>query len=282
MRNLINFLVKYSIVFLFLILQTISLILIFQNREYQKSVFLSSSNSFVSSLYQATSSVTDFFQLSTVNQELSDENTRLKNELTTLQAKMAAIEYNSVDFQTSPEMEYEFVSAKVISNSTNKIQNYITINKGALDGIQPDMGVISSEGVTGIVKTVSNRFATIIPVLNPMLKVSSKFKRTNYNGTLLWEGEDYRYAILDDIPRHVNVQKGDTIITSGLTKVFPEGIPVGIVEDYSLGNSSPYFDIKVKLSVNFRVLSHVKVIRYLNYSEQKELEEKELEEKTQK
>ena len=274
MRNLINFLTRYSIVFLFLILQTISLILIFQNREYQKSVFFSSSNSFVSSLYRITSSATDFFKLRLANQELAEENTLLKNELTVLQAKLMVIEEMTTDFCLPPEMEYEYIPAKVISNTTNKIQNYITINKGSQDGIQSDMGVVCSEGVVGIVKTVGKRFATVIPVINPMLQVNSKFKRTNYNGPLLWEGEDYRYAHLEDIARHVDVQMNDTIVTSGLTSAFPEGIAVGIVEDYFLDESSPYFDIKVKLAVNFRILSHVQVIRYFNYSDQKELEEK--------
>ena len=272
MRNLINFLIRYSIVFLFLLLQTISFILIVQNREYQKSVLLSSSNSFVSALFQITSSVADFFSLNSVNQRLADENTLLKNELAALSAKFAAVEENTT-YRIPPELECEYVSAKVISNSTNKIQNYITINKGSLDGIQPDMGVVSGDGVVGIVKTVSNRFATIIPVLNPMLRISSKFERTNYNGVLLWEGNDYRYALLGDIARHVDVQNGDTIITSGLTTAFPESIMIGVVEDFSLGESSPYFDIKVKLAVNFRVLSYVQVIRYLNYSDQKEIEE---------
>jgi rod shape-determining protein MreC len=273
MRNLINFLIKYSIVFLFLTLQIISLGLIFQNRAYQRSVFLSSTNSVAAGLFQVTTSVTEFLKLKSANQELADENTQLRNELTVLQAKLMVVEDTINDFRVPPEMEYDFVSAKVISNSTNKIQNYITINKGALDGIQPDMGVISSEGVVGVVKTVSNRFATVIPVLNPMLQLSSKFKRTNYYGPLLWKGEDYRYAQLDDIARHVDVQKGDTIVTSGLTKTFPEGFFVGMVDGYLLGESSAYFDIKVKLAVNFKTLSYVKVIRYLNYSEQKELEE---------
>ena len=139
MRNLINFLIKYSIVFLFLILQTISLGMIFQNRTYQRSIFLSSTNSVAAGMFQITTSVTDFLKLKSANQELANENTQLRNELTALQAKLTVIEDTINDFRVPPEMECEFVSAKVISNSTNKIQNYITINKGALDGIQPDI-----------------------------------------------------------------------------------------------------------------------------------------------
>jgi rod shape-determining protein MreC len=171
-------------------------------------------------------------------------------------------------------MEYEFISAKVINSSTNKLQNYITLNKGAIDGLKQDMGVVSDEGVVGIIKTVSNRFAVVIPILNPKIQISCKFKRNNYTGGLLWGGEDYRYANLTDIARHVELSLGDTLITSGLTSTFPEGIPVGNIEDFNIKESDAYYKIKVKLAVNFRTLSHVKVINYLNYQEQKGIEKK--------
>ncbi len=275
MRNLINFLIKYSVVFLFVFLQVVSVVLIVQNRGYQRSVFLSSSNSAVSSLLQLSNSVTEFFGLGYVNKELAEENTLLKNEVSNLQAQLFSFEeaaYRTDSSSIAPDLNYEYISAKVIANSTNKVQNYITINKGAKDGIGPDMGVVNKDGVVGIIKTVSENFATVIPILNPMLQVSAKFKRTNYNGPLLWKGGDYRHASLEDIARHVEVQQGDTIVTSGLTTVFPDGVMIGVIDEYSLDDSSPYFDIRVELAVNFRTLSYVNVIHYFNYSEQKELE----------
>lgn len=275
MKNLISFLIQYSVVFLFLILEIISLTLIVRNQDYQKSVFLSSSNSVVSTIYGWNNSVIEFFKLSAANDNLSEENTALKNQIIKLQNKMATLQpetSDSVHFLIPPEMEYEFISSKVINSSTNKLQNYITLNKGALDGIKIDMGVVSDEGVVGIVKTVSSRFSVVIPILNPKINISCKFKRSKYTGPLVWSGEDYRYANLTDIARHVELALGDTLISSGLTSTFPEGIPVGIIEDFKIKESDAYFNIKVKLAVNFRTLSHVKVINYLNYKEQKDIE----------
>lgn len=274
MKNLINFLIKYSVVFLFIALELASLALIIENRSYQRSVFLSSSNSFVSGLLQAVSSVEEFFSLASINRDLSQENTQLRNRLSILQTRLASIEqenYSSITIP--PEQECLYISANVIGNTTNRVQNYITLNKGWEEGVRPDMGVINKDGVVGIVKTVSKHFATVIPILNPMLQLNVKFKRSNYSGPLVWKGDDYRYANMGDIARHVNVMKGDTIITSGLTSVFPAGIMVGVVDDYRLDDSSPYFNISVKLAVNFRTISYVNIIRYLNYTEQKKLED---------
>jgi rod shape-determining protein MreC len=275
MKNLINFLINYSVVFLFLILEITSFTLIVKNQAYQKSVFLSSSNSMVSGMYEWSNSVVEFFKLRAANDNLSEENTALKNQIINLQNKLSTLKpeaSDSVHFRIPPEMEYQFISAKVINSSTNKLLNYITLNKGGIDGIKIDMGVISDEGVVGIVKTVSNRFSVVIPILNPKIEISCKFKRNNYSGGLLWSGEDYRYANLTDIARHVELALGDTIITSGLTSAFPEGIPVGYIEDFKIKESDAYYRIKVKLAVNFRTLSHVKVINYLNFQQQKDLE----------
>lgn len=275
MKNLINFLIQYSIVFLFLFLEVISFALIVKNQEYQKSVFLSSSNSIVSVMYQWSNSVVEFFKLSAANENLSEENTALKNQIIDLQNKLQVLQPkngDSIRFDIPPEMEYRFISAKVINSSTNKLQNYITLNKGSDDGVQMDMGVISEEGVVGIVKTVSRRFSVVIPVLNPKIEISCKFKRSNYSGSLHWDGEDYRYSNLTDIARHVELALGDTLVTSGLTSTFPAGIPVGFIEDFNIKESDAYYKIQVKLAVNFRTLSHVKVINYLNYQEQKNLE----------
>lgn len=251
--------------------------MIVKNQGYQKSVFLSSSNSVISGMYEWSNSVVEFFKLRAANENLSEENTALKNQMINLQNKLATLEprtKDSIHFRIPPEMEYQFIAAKVINCSTNKLLNYITLNKGTVDGIKPDMGVISDEGVVGIVKTVSNRFSVVIPILNPKIEINCKFKRSNYSGGLLWNGEDYRYANLKDIARHVELALGDTLVTSGFTSNFPEGIPVGNIEDFKLKESDVYYNIKVKLAVNFRTLSHVKVINYLNYREQKDLEKK--------
>jgi len=226
-------------------------------------------------MYEMSNTVVEFFKLRTANDNLSEENTALKNQIIELQNKLSALEpeeKDSTDYHVPPDMENKLISAKVINNSTNKLQNYITLNKGYDDGLRPDMGVISDEGVVGIVKTVSHKFAVVIPVLNDKIKINCKFKKNNYSGPLQWDGLDYRYAGLNDIARHVELALGDTLITSGFTSNFPEGIPVGVIEDFKIRESDSYYTIKVKLAVNFRTLSHVKVIKYLNYKEQKLLE----------
>ena len=252
--------------------------MIVKNQDYQKNVFLTSSNSMVAGMYEWSNSVVEFFKLRAANDNLSEENTSLKNQIIKLQNQISTLKpetKDSIHFRIPPEMEYQYISAKVISCSTNKLQNYITLNKGSRDGIRTDMGVISDEGVVGIVKNVSDKYAVVIPILNPKLEISCKFKRSNYSGGLLWEsGEDYRYANLKDIARHVEISLGDTLVTSGFTSNFPEGVPVGYIEDFKIKESDAYYKIKVKLAVNFRTLSHVKVINYLNYREQKDLEKK--------
>jgi len=228
-------------------------------------------------MYELSNSVVEFFKLRAANDNLSEENTALKNQIINLQNKLSTLKpeaSDSVHFRIPPEMECKFISAKVINNSTNKLLNYITLNKGSIDGIKVDMGVISDEGVVGIIKTVSKRYSGVIPILNPKSDISCKFKRNNYSGGLIWSGEDYRFANLTDIARHVELALGDTIITSGFTSAFPEGISVGTIEDFKIKESDAYYRIKVKLAVNFRTLSYVKVVNYLNFHELKELEKK--------
>ncbi len=276
MRNLINFLIQYSVLILFLFLEIISFSLIVKNQEYQKSVFLSSSNATVASFYEMSNSVVEFFKLKAANETLSEENTALKNEIIDLRNRLVAMQPESKDsirFEIPPEMEYKFISAKVINSSTNKLQNYITLNKGLRDGIKVDMGVVSDLGVVGIVKTVSDKFAVVIPVLNDKIRINCKFTKSNYSGPLQWNGYDYQYANLNDIARHVKFSLGDSLVTSGFTNTFPEGIPVGTIDNFNIKESDPYYTIQVKLAVDFRTLSHVKVIDYKNYREQRYLEQ---------
>jgi len=276
MRNLINFLIQYSVVILFLVLEVISFTLIVNNQDYQKSVFLSSSNSVISGMYKINNSVVEFFKLRDANDNLSEENTALKNEIILLRNQLSTLQPEKTDsilFRIPPEMEYEFISVQ--SNQQLHQVNYkttLTLNKGLRDGIKVDMGVIGDEGVVGIIKTVSDKFSVVIPVLNDKIKINCKFKKNNYSGPLQWPGVDYRYAELKDIARHVEFSLGDSLVTSGFTNTFPEGIPVGTIENFNIKESEAYYNIKVKLAVNFRTLSHVKVINYKNYNEQRILE----------
>jgi len=274
MRKLLLFLAYYSVLGLFLLLGTISFALFLNNSKYPQSVVFSSSNQVVSHLLRVSSSVTDFFNLRSENENLLIQNVELKNKIAQLENKLTFVEFDSLvnNDYIYPEKEFRFIPARVINNSTNRNRNFITLNQGARDGVRANMGVVSAEGVVGIVKTVSNRFSVVISLLNPMNRISSKIARNKQVGPLVWDGKDYRYATLTDIPRHVELLVGDTIVTSGLTAIFPEGIPIGVIESYTIGEGDAFYTIKVRLAVNFRTVSNVSVFDYKNYYEQKKIE----------
>lgn len=274
MRKLFAFLIRYSETFLFVLLQVFSFYLIINYSSYQKSVFLSSGNSFIAYCYNLSNSATEFVNLGTTNSRLAEENNRLQNELVLLKNELSIYQESFVRPETgiTADLDLEYIDAKVINASTNKMLNYLTVNKGSRQGIEPDMGVINSQGVVGIVDKVSTNFSTIIPIINGKLQVNGKFLHSNYTGPLVWPGNDSRYARLNDIARHVEFSLGDTLVTSGFTQAFPEGILIGTIDDYNIKESDPYFNIRVKLAVDFRTISFVRIIHMKQYKEKYELE----------
>ncbi|MBR1630705.1 MAG: rod shape-determining protein MreC [Paludibacteraceae bacterium] len=277
MHKILQFFYKFRVMFLFILLEGISLVLLVRNNKYQQTVYLSSANDFTARMYEWSSSITDFFKLKSTNAQLAAENAQLLNQINDLENRLVMAEEraNGIENPRLPsENQLDYIPAKVINNSTNHLKNYITINKGALDGIEPDMGVVSSSGAVGIIKNVSEHFAVIVPLLNPTLKLNCKLKTSNYSGPLVWDGTDARYSDMKDIARHVQVQVGDTIITSGLSSTFPEGIAVGTVKICELDDSDMFHKIKVELATNFSTLTYVQVIRNANKKEQQQLEQR--------
>lgn len=277
LKNLFSFLLRYSVVFLFILLEITSLVLISRNKGYHRSVLLSSTNAVAGKMFEMSNKVVEFFKLSDANRNLAEENTLLKNKVTELENQLYTLTDSSStaswkSIRIPPERQYDYISAKVIRITTHQVQNYITLNKGSLDSISPDMGVIGDQGVVGIVESVSPHFSKVIPVLHPKSTIVTKFKKSNYYGPLVWDGVDYRYAKLKDIARHVKFSLGDSLVTSGF-KSFPEGIMVGTINNFDIKESDAYYNVQVKLAVDFRTLTHVKVINYQNYQEQKVLEE---------
>lgn len=276
MRALIQFLLNQSFFIIFILLETISLSLVLSFNDFQRSAFFSSSNKMVGNLYSFSNSTTEYFGLKEKNELLAFENAELLERLTHLEEKIenqqASSDTNKIRFGES-EKKYHFLVAKVINNNTNKSQNYITLNKGSKDGIKPDMGIVSEKGIVGVTTVVSDHFSVAISLLNPKIKISSKFKKNNFSGSLVWDGIDYRYAKLEDISEHVHIKKGDTIVTTGFSSIFPENIPVGIVYKYKKKQEDSYYDIDVKLFTDFKTLTHVKVIDYYQKEERKLLEE---------
>lgn len=273
MRNFFRFIEKYHFYLLFLLFETVAFYLIVNYNYRQKQSFISTSNRITASFLEISGTFRNYFALKKANDELSRENAYLRSLLQTvpdIDTSASRGISSSVDLLTSDR--FLFKNAKVINNSVNKQLNYITINRGFMHGIKPEMGVVSAHGLVGIVKNVSPYYSSVISLLNARFKVSAKLRDSNYFGSLEWDGHSYRYAILNEIPSHVQVKVGDAVVTSGFSTIFPEGILVGIVEEFFLGEGDGFYHIKVKLSVDFKNLAYVEIADKITGQEQVNLE----------
>lgn len=271
MRNLIRFLQRYHTFLLFLFFEIISLILVTRYNNYQRVKFLNSSASLVGNIYEFNSSVFSYFKLGKINDELARENSFLRGQLQE-RILLGAEQQQTPD--SVGESIFVFNTARVVNNSVNKQYNYLTINKGYVHGIKPDMGLINAHGVIGVVNHVSKNYSTAISVLNKRLFISAKVKQSGVFGPLAWDGDDYRKAQLKEIPIHIPVNVGDTVLTSGHSSIFPEGIMIGTITDVSMKDGENYYKIVVDLSVNFKTISYVDVIGHLKQNEIISLEKK--------
>lgn len=263
MRNLINFFFRYSAWILFIIYVVLACVLLFRNNPYQQHIYLTSANAVSSKVYSTSASLTAYFNLKEINEDLHRRNADLEMEILKLRQTLSSYrekEFDSTNPSDSSLSRYSYVIAQVINNSVNKSHNYITLNKGELDGIKPEMGVVDQNGVVGIVNLTGPHSARVISLLNPNLRLSCKVKGHNHVGSLVWEGGDYTTAILEELPKHAEFNIGDTIITSGYSTVFPEGVPVGVVEKGMRDHDENFYTLKVKLFTDFPTLSIVRVI----------------------
>lgn len=269
MQNLIRFLIKHHFFILFIFIEAFALFLLINNNNYQQTKFVDFTRAFSGAFYNQVDKIDDYLTLKKKNQRLIEENTRLRN----LIAKQLEINPDTFKLKvdTTYNQQYEYIPAEIIKNSVNKQHNYLTLNRGELDNIKPGMGVVTSNGVIGVVRGVSDHFSTAMSLLNTELRVSSKLKESEFFGPLSWTGSDYRYAHLREIPLHADVEKGDTVVTSGYSSIFPEGISVGYVEDYE-EKGGRFYEMKVQLSVDFKRVSDVYIIRNLRKKERKKLE----------
>lgn len=271
MLNLIRFIWKYSTFFLFLILESICFYLIFQNSFYQKAQFISSSNSVAGNVFTTVNSTREYFNLKETNEMLARENAILHTASKAAFVRTKTSETTVND--TLLKQQYIFVNARVVNNSVNKRNNYLTLNIGSNRGIKPEMAVISSNGIVGITKAVSENFTSVLSVLNKDAKISAKIKKNNYFGSLSWEGGDYKLGTLTDIPTHVKILKGDTIVTNAFSAIFPENIMIGFIESYEIKPGDNFYTISVRFSTNFKNVAHVFVVKNLMKDEQKKLEQ---------
>ncbi|MDE5875989.1 MAG: rod shape-determining protein MreC [Muribaculaceae bacterium] len=262
MRNLLNFLIHYSTWFVFLFYVLLSCILLFSHNTFQQSIYLSSANIVASKIFGAATNVTDYFNLRTINASLQERNAQLENEVFNLQNEING--YRTILNDTNAltfSRRFNYVSASVLNNSLRRPRNYFTIDKGASDGVKTGMGVVDQNGVVGIVNVTSPHTARIISLLNETQHFSVKIKDTPFVGSLSWKGGDPATAYVEEIPRHVRYTIGDTIVTSGFSTTFPEGIPVGTVMARVRSADDNFFVLKVRLTSDFTTLSTVRVLQ---------------------
>jgi rod shape-determining protein MreC len=271
MRYLFDFLRKQYFYFLFLFLEIISLVLLFNYNAYQNSAFAHLSANLAGSVLDISSRISDYFSLREKNRMLSEDNARLHSNLP---GSFYRADTNTFYFlDTVYKMEYKYISAKVISNSINKRNNFLMLSKGTEQGIENHMGVIIGNRIVGQVVSVSKHFCWVMSVLNKDSKISGKFKKNNQLVNIEWNGSSYRIGDVKEIPKHVVIQKGDTIITSGNSDIFPEGLLIGTIEEFTVATDENFNHAQLLFSTDFNSLSFVEVIIDLMRKEKEELKE---------
>ena len=248
--------------------------LIVQFNSYQGAALFTSSNKVAGNIFAAMSDVNGYFSLRSSNEELHNRNRELSNRISILEEKLAQYKDSATIAKISKQGNSAFFynTAKVVNNSLNAVNNYITIDKGAADGIEPEMGVFGNDGVIGIVYTVSENFAVVIPLLNSKSNISCRIKGSDSFATLQWDGKDTRYSYLVDLPRYTRLIQGDTVVTSGHSSIFPGNIPVGTIEKTIDSEDSMFYCAQVKLFTDFSSLTHLYVVGNKERAEQKKLE----------
>jgi len=280
MKNLFKLIYRYHVVFLFLLLETLSLSMVVTYNNYQRATFFDSSNFLSGTLFERFAAITQIFEFKQVNLKLAEENAVLRTALQEMLLKNSHGNYHAADSiylpkiakDSSQKVVYRFTTARVINNSVNQQHNFITLNKGWREGIKADMGVIANGQVVGLVTNVSENFSTVISLLNSKWKISAKIKRNDYFGSLSWDGKDYRRVQLNEMPYHVPVQNGDTVVTTGYSSSFPEGLIIGTISDFSIGSGSNFYKIEVMLAADFKNLVIVGLVENKQMNEIKQLE----------
>lgn len=279
MRNLLNFFLRYSSWFVFLFYALLSCYLLFTRNPYQHHVYLTSANAVASGIYEVTGNVTSYVGLRDINDDLQRRNAALEAEVVMLRTQNKHLRQDILqDSLRSLDSvgRFEFVIASVINNSVIRPYNYITIDKGTADGLAPEMGVMDQNGVVGVTNVVGKHHSRIISLLNPNFRLSCKLRGNSAFGSLVWDGRNPSEALLEELPKQVRFHKGDTIITSGYSAMFPEGIPVGTVIGSTRGEDDNFHTLRIRLLTDFTTLSTVKVISNRDIVDIKEVEAEEM------
>lgn len=272
MRNLILLLSRTQAFILFILLESVCFYLIIQNNHIHRSTFVNSANEISGRFYQKTNNLRSYFRLKRLNDSLLTENQQLQTKL----HKLLFVEDNRVPAINTSKLDsnYIFIATRVINNSTYKVSNYLTLNRGKNDGLDDKMGVVSAQGVVGIIRNVSANFASVISILHKEINISAKIQDSNYRGFIVWNKKDHTKVQLNDIPFHVNVKIGDKVVTTGYSSYFPENVLIGAISDYKVEEGTGLYSIEVSLATNMKTLQYVYAIQYMQKEEKLELEER--------
>lgn len=268
MQQIFNFIFKNSNRLLFLLLLGISFSLTIQSHSYHKSKIISSANFLSGGVYEKINDVSEYFNLRTQNDALAIENARLKSLL------FKTIDSTAIKnfMNQKTNLPEDIVVSKVIHNSYNVHENFLTLNSGSLQGIKPDMGVVNNLGIVGIIDNTSPKFSTVISILNVKSQINAKIKKSNHFGSLIWNGKNTGFVQLIDVPRLAAIRKGDTIVTGGQSVIFPENINIGTIDKIEIDDQTHYYTINVKLFNDMTNLGHVYIIKSKDRDELNNLE----------
>ena len=266
MQQIINFIIRYKNFLLYLFLLMVSLGFTIQSHSYHQSSFFNSSSWITGNIYKTSYGITSYFDLDEENKKLVEENQRLRHLLFNQESNDSLV----ID---AIQATYTVTTAQVIKNSYADSRNYITINKGEKDSVKRDMGVITSKGILGIVENTSNHYATVQSILNVNSNINAKLKNTNHFGSLVWNEEAYNMVQLIDIPKLVPLIVGDTIVTGGMSSVFPDNIPIGTIKKFELDNAQGFWRIDISLFNDMTNIKNVYIVNNTNRLEILELEE---------
>jgi rod shape-determining protein MreC len=257
MQQIINFIIRNKTFLLFVLLFSLSLVFTIQSHSYHKSKFINSANFLTGGIYNSFNNASQYLNLKSQNKLLAEENNALKEILYN-----SGNNLNSISLDTATNKQtYKFSTGNIIRNSYSAINNILLLNKGANDSIKQDYGVVSAKGIIGVIDNVSNNYATVISILNTTNKISGELKKTNHFGSLVWNGKSPNIIQLIDVEKIAPVLKGDTIVTSGRSSIFPKGIPVGVVKDFKLDDAENYYEINVTLFNDMTNIEHVQIIK---------------------
>ncbi len=274
MKTLWLFLRRYNAFFWFILFFGFSAVLVILNNNYQRATFFNSSNAVIGEAYARINSWKSYLLLAESNADLAAENAHLRNQLQHYISNDSTLLDSIIPPMDSSKMShYEFKVANVTNNSVHQKSNFLTLDKGSLDGVEEGMGVISSSGVVGYILHVSKHYSTVQSLLHPDTKISVTLDSTEVFGSLVWGSNiDYRLAMVKDIPNHVKVKKGEKVYTSGFSEHFPKGIYVGRVMETDISSGDSFLDLRIILSNDFSKLQQVYIVKDIYAKEKRELE----------